>query len=103
MANNPPSRRARLALFFRTRGVRFWAATITVVSIGVLFAGSQIAHNRGQTVDWYTGFGQWLGALGSFIAAGAALWISVSDRRHSTAERKAQRRSRTPTLRGRPG
>ena len=80
--------RARLAQFFRTRGVRFWAITITAVSVVVLFAGSQIAHDRGQTVDWYTGFGQWLGALGSFVAAGAALWISVSDRRYNMAERQ---------------
>jgi hypothetical protein len=68
--------------------VRFWAITITAVSVVVLFAGSQIAHDRGQTVDWYTGFGQWLGALGSFVAAGAALWISVSDRRYNMAERQ---------------
>jgi hypothetical protein len=87
MPNNT-SRRARLALFFRTRGVRFWAITITAVSIVALFAGSQIARNWGQDVDWYTGFGQWLGALGSFVAAGAALWISGSDRRYNMKERQ---------------
>ena len=77
-----------LRCFFRTRSVRFWAVTIAAVSIGALFAGSQIAHDWGQSVDWYTGFGQWLGALGSFVAAGAALWISVSDRRHNEADRQ---------------
>jgi hypothetical protein len=88
ITSNPPSRPARLALFFRTRGVRFWAITISAVSVGALFAGSQIARNWGQAVDWYTGFGQWLGALGSFVAAGAALWIAVSDRRNTVAERE---------------
>jgi hypothetical protein len=68
--------------------VLFWAVTIAMASAFVLFAGSQIAHDRGQTVDWYTGFGQWLGALGSFVAAGAALWISMSDRRHNVEERQ---------------
>jgi hypothetical protein len=68
--------------------VLFWAVIFTAVSIGVLFAGSQIARDSGQSVNWYTGFGQWLGALGSFTAAGAALWISMSDRRHTMAERQ---------------
>ncbi|TVX95895.1 hypothetical protein FPV58_26660 [Mycolicibacterium porcinum] len=58
------------------------------MTISALFAGSQIARARGQDVDWYTGFGQWLGALASFVAAGAALWISLSDRRYNMAERK---------------
>lgn len=78
----------KLAEFLRTRGVRFWSVTVTTVAIAVLFAGSQVAHDRGQPVEWYTGFGQWLGALGSFIAAGAALWISVTDRRRSDAARQ---------------
>lgn len=71
-----------------TRGLRFWVIAITFASVGVLFLGSQIARNFGQSVDWYTGFGQWLGALGSFIAAGAALWISVTDRQRSDAQRE---------------
>ena len=58
--------------------MRFWSVAIEIGSVGILFAGSQIAHNHRQSVEWYTGFGQWLGALSSFIAAGAALWISVS-------------------------
>ncbi|BBY11007.1 hypothetical protein [Mycobacterium marseillense] len=66
----------------RTRGVWFWAIAAAAASLIVLFAGSQIAHDRGQSVEWYTGFGQWLGALSSFIAAVVALWIAVSDRRH---------------------
>lgn len=80
--------RNRVARFFSTRSVRFWAVTIPVGSVGALFIASQIAHDRGQSVDWYTGFGQWLGALGSFVAAGAALWISVSDRRRADAARQ---------------
>jgi len=88
MVNKPPSRRARLVLFTCAHSVLFWAAIITAVSVVGLLVGSQIAHDRGQSVGWYTGFGQWLGALGSFIAAGAALWISMSDRRHNMAERQ---------------
>jgi hypothetical protein len=75
-------------MFFRGRGVRFWAVIITAASVIVLFAGSQIAHDRRQTVEWYTGFGQWLGALASFIAAGVALWIAVSDRRNNLKDRR---------------
>ena len=88
MANNESSRCERLVNFFRTRGVRFWSVTITAVSVGALFAGSQVARNWGQDVNWYTGFGQWLAASGSFVAAGVALWISVSDHRHNMADRK---------------
>ncbi|MFD4268175.1 hypothetical protein [Rhodococcus sp. NPDC058481] len=40
-------------------------------------------------MDWYTGFGQWLGALGSLLAAGAALWIATTDRRRTDLQRKA--------------
>ncbi|MBM4509284.1 hypothetical protein GS421_06865 [Rhodococcus hoagii] len=41
---------------------------------------TQIALESGQDVAWYSGFGQWLGALGSMIAAGVALWIATSER-----------------------
>ncbi|ULP36534.1 hypothetical protein MJO55_25690 [Mycolicibacterium rufum] len=51
--------------------------------MAVLFIGSQIARAVGQDVDWYTGFGQWLGALASFAAAGAAVWIATTDRRRN--------------------
>ncbi|MCA4725433.1 hypothetical protein H8Z58_21640 [Mycolicibacterium fortuitum] len=78
----------RVSRFLSARGHGFWAATIAVASVVALFVASQIAHDRGQSVDWYTGFGQWLGALGSFIAAGAALWISVTDRRRADAARQ---------------
>ncbi len=88
VADKLPSPRIRVALVTHTRSVLFWAVVIAAVSIGVLFAGSQIARDNGQSVDWYTGFGQWLGALGSFTAAGAALWISTSDRRHTMADRR---------------
>lgn len=81
-------RQNRVVRFLGSRSHGFWAATIAVVAVGGLFVGSQIAHDRGQSVDWYTGFGQWLGALGSFIAAGAALWISATDRRRADAARQ---------------
>ncbi|MGC5027443.1 hypothetical protein ACLQ3K_22065 [Tsukamurella sp. DT100] len=67
-----------------------WAAGIVAVSVVGLVAGSQIARWAGQDVDWYTGFGQWLGAIASILAAGAALWIATSDRRR--ADRLARER-----------
>ncbi|WP_131726078.1 hypothetical protein [Mycobacteroides abscessus] len=73
----------------RTRGVWFWAAAITVGSVALLWLGSQIAKWIGQDVQWYTGFGQWLGAVGSLIAAGVALWIAVTDRRQADMQRDA--------------
>jgi hypothetical protein len=73
----------------RSRGVWFWAITGTATSVAVLFVGSQIAHDRGQTVEWYTGFGQWLGGLGSLVAATVALWIAVTDRRHTEKQLEA--------------
>lgn len=68
---------------------RFWAVLggIFAVSLSVLFVGSQVARDHGQSVDWYTGFGQWLGALASFLAAGVALWIAGSDRRRADVVR----------------
>jgi hypothetical protein len=81
VANKESSRRKSLTNLFRSRNARFWAVVIAALSIGALFAGSQIARNWGQDVNWYTGFGQWLGALGSFAAAAAALWIATTDRR----------------------
>ena len=78
----------RLLNWLRSRGVWFWAITGTTTSVAVLFVGSQLAHDRGQNVEWYTGFGRWLGGLGSLIAAAVALWIAVTDRRH--AERQLE-------------
>jgi hypothetical protein len=85
----PPTRWPLLRRWIRTRGTLFWAVVATAVFIGGLFAASQIAHDRHQSVDWYTGFGQWLGALGSFVAAGAALLIATRDRRERSRERLA--------------
>lgn len=70
-----------------------------LVSIGCLFVGSQIAYEHGQSVAWYTGFGQWLGALGSFAAAGVALWISTSDRRDRESERLAEEQTHARLVR----
>ncbi|WP_299562841.1 hypothetical protein [uncultured Mycolicibacterium sp.] len=46
---------------------------IVVVSVALLTGGSVAAHRLNQDVDWYAGAGQWLGALGSLLAAGMAL------------------------------
>ena len=47
---------------------------------------------------WYTGFGQWLGALGSLIAAAVALGIATADRRHAAGLRKAEQDERDADL-----
>jgi hypothetical protein len=98
MANNPLTLRARLSRCLRARGIAFWAVIVTVLSVGTLFVGSQIAHDRGQSADWYTGFGQWLGALGSFIAAGTALWIATRDRKARSAERHDEEKTQARLL-----
>lgn len=54
-----------------------------------LWGGTQAARAWGQSVGWYAGFGQWLGALGSLIAAVVALWIATSERRHADQQRDA--------------
>ena len=89
MTEKRPRRGDRLRAWLRSRGVWFWAGVGTVASLILLWGGSQIAHDRRQSVTWYTGFGQWLGALGSLIAAGVALWIAVSERRHAERQREA--------------
>ena len=70
--------------WIRRKGVWFWAVLVTAASVAFLWAGSQFA--TGQDVDWYTGFGQWLGSL---IAAGVAFWIAVSDRRRRDRQHDA--------------
>ncbi|MGV0750514.1 hypothetical protein [Mycolicibacter minnesotensis] len=80
------------------RGVWFWAATGTVLSVLTLWAATQLAIWQGQSVTWYTGFGQWLGALGSLIAAGVALWIATTDRRRSDQRREADLAQREADL-----
>ena len=89
MNKKRPRRHVRPLAWLRSQGVWFWAIAVTATSVFVLWAGSQIAHDRGQSVEWYTGFGQWLGGLGSLIAAGVALWIAVTERRHVERQREA--------------
>ena len=68
----------------RERGTWFWGlVAVTVPAVLLLWGGTQAAIARGQDVEWYAGFGQWLGALGSLLAAGAALWIATTDRRRA--------------------
>lgn len=47
---------------------------------------------------WYTGFGQWLGALGSLIAAAVALGIATTDRRQAAKLRQAEQDDRAADL-----
>ncbi|NKZ99169.1 hypothetical protein GTA26_30050 [Rhodococcus hoagii] len=75
-----PSKTLRERLTLLLRGPWIWVLYGTLVAIVALWAGTQIALESGQDVAWYSGFGQWLGALGSMIAAGVALWIATSER-----------------------
>lgn len=59
-----------------------------VVAVLVLWGCTQAARAWGQSVAWYAAFGQWLGALGSLIAAVVALWIATSERRHADQQRE---------------
>jgi membrane protein implicated in regulation of membrane protease activity len=79
----------RLREWLRSRGVWFWAIKGTACSLFLLWAGSQFTHDRGQSVEWYTGFGQWLGGLGSLIVATVALWIATRDRKEREQEQKS--------------
>lgn len=81
-------RGCRFRGWLRTQGFWFWPLTVATAAVAALWGGSQIAHDTGQSVDWYTGFGQWLGGLGSLIAAGVALLIATRDRRDRIAERR---------------
>lgn len=90
---------ARIAQWIHNRGALFWAITLPLGSITALFAASQVAHDRGQSVGWYTGFGQWLGALGSFTAAGVALWIALDGQRRDKRQRESDLRRQAGLVR----
>jgi hypothetical protein len=79
---------------------RVWClfTLIVVVSVALLTCGSVAAHRLNQDVDWYAGAGQWLGALGSLLAAGMALWIATSDRQRADQQRTAEQRERDAEL-----
>lgn len=74
-----------------------WGAA-TAIGVLALWVGTQFAISRGQDVAWYTGFGQWLGALGSLIAAAVALGIATTDRRQAADLRKAEQDDRDADL-----
>lgn len=100
MTNDPlPACRSRIHNWIRSHGTLFWAVAITAILVVSLYAASQIAHDLGQSVDWYSGFGQWLGALGSFVAAGTALLIATRDRRERNRERVAADRAQARLVR----
>ncbi|WP_074327200.1 hypothetical protein [Mycobacteroides abscessus] len=76
----------------------FWLATSTVIAVALLTVGTIAANRLHQSVEWYAGVGQWLGALGSLLAAIMALWIATTDRRRADNLREAERRDRDADL-----
>ncbi|MGW9568372.1 hypothetical protein [Prescottella equi] len=80
-----------------TSGPRMWGAA-TALAVLVLWAGTQLMIAFDRDPAWYTGFGQWLGALGSLIAAAVALGIATTDRRNAANLRKREREDRDADL-----
>jgi hypothetical protein len=76
----------------------FWLTALTVTSVALLTAGTIAANRLNQSVEWYAGVGQWLGALGSLLAAITALWIASTDRRRADTLREAERLDRDADL-----
>lgn len=76
----------------------FWLTALTVTSVALLTAGTIAANRLNQSVEWYAGVGQWLGALGSLLAAITALWIATTDRRRADTLRETERRDRYADL-----
>jgi hypothetical protein len=76
----------------------FWLTTLTVTAVALLTCGTIAANRLHQSVEWYAGVGQWLGALGSLLAAGMALWIATTDRRRADAQRQTEQRDRDADL-----
>lgn len=76
----------------------FWLTSLTITSVALLTAGTIAANRLNQSVEWYAGVGQWLGALGSLLAAITALWIATTDRRRADELRDAERRDRDADL-----
>lgn len=87
----PPRRRSRLICYAHNHSPLLRVLAITVAVVLVVYIGSQIAHDSGQSVEWYTGFGQWLGAIASFAAAATAVWIATADRRRADQIRADER------------
>lgn len=76
------------------RRVAVWATGVVVI----LLIGTQLMIAFDRDVAWYSGFGQWLGALGSLFAAGVALWIATSDRRRVDDQRSADKEAQDEDL-----
>jgi uncharacterized membrane protein YeaQ/YmgE (transglycosylase-associated protein family) len=89
--------------WFQKHRLWAWTAAGIVGSVLLLLIGSQLAKWWGQDVDWYAGFGQWLGAIGSIIAAIVALYIATSDRRAAAELRQAEQEEREDDLKREAG
>ncbi|MUM19715.1 hypothetical protein FZI91_21805 [Mycobacterium sp. CBMA271] len=70
-----------------------------LLTLLLVFVGTQIAVWVGQDVNWYTGFGSWLGAIASVFAAVVALGIATSDRRRADRQRTIDSDERNEALR----
>lgn len=75
-----------------------WLTFLTITSVALLTCGTIAANRLHQSVEWYAGVGQWLGALGSLLAAITALWIATTDRRRADDLRDAEQRDRDADL-----
>jgi uncharacterized membrane protein YeaQ/YmgE (transglycosylase-associated protein family) len=84
--------------WFQQHRLWWWTAVGIVGSVLLLLVGSQLARWWGQDVYWYTGFGQWLGAIGGIIAAIVALYIATSDRREAGRVRREEHEERENDL-----
>ena len=71
-----------------------WLVATVAFSVVCLTIGTLLAFHLDQDVSWYTGVGQWLGAIASVVAAGVALWIATSDRKRADQLRRDEQRER---------
>lgn len=76
----------------------FWLGAIFFGGVAVLAAGTIAANRLNQSAEWYAGFGQWIGAFSTMLAAGLALWIATVDRRRADSLRSEERSEREADL-----
>lgn len=73
-------------------------AVLSVAAFVTLWLVTRYKIRHHMNPDWYAGFGQWLGALATFIAAVVALVIATTDRRRTDRQRRADKLERDKDL-----